>query len=630
MMKMNIFITAILIMVVFSAGCGIGGKNTASAKNTDKAAVSTKNTDKAAVSTKSPEDTAGSVRESEESDSDLEEEDSPYQDMHLKLAVTDPGSDIYSPGKKGSASYRYGASMLLDKDGGIDVYMAAPGDSNRELDWITYMHSDDGGKTWSDEKVVLSPTPCSRDEHSVCDPDVFYYDGYYYIGYTSTMDITNQGIMNSVFLARSKNPDGPFVKWGGKSWGGDPEPIIYYDGLWQAWGAGEPSFVVVGDTVYVYSTRDGYDSNNVRIKTTEVHTADITRRNWPAELKFAGYAVVRTDTNKLLEPDADYVYEDSDSWDVAYLEEYEKFVAISTNRRFKRNSSILYYESNDGLYFERVSELNTNVCCGSHNAGIMADGSGHVKKGDPMRIGYAYSGLGNSSWGTWALRMAPLSADITSEIDRSEEQAENLKIGISYGNSGKGTEPFFITADSRVKSMKMGGGSFNIAYAWLDGSRVSHALDPSEVELSGYSGRIVRVKGSEIYPVGKGMTSITISYKGVSRQIRLCVYGAEEAIPSSGGSTVTELVSPVRRYTVSLSKPYGVTVRPIAVRNDHSIEEVSYFTVASGGVAYESLNESVCTVRIDGLIVPVSPGTARVRVTYYGNLSYLADVKVVE
>ena len=38
-----------------------------------------------------------------------------------------------------------------------------------------------------------------------------------------------EGLCNQLYVARSKNPNGPFEKWNGNGWGGDPAPIIYYD-----------------------------------------------------------------------------------------------------------------------------------------------------------------------------------------------------------------------------------------------------------------------------------------------------------------------------------------------------------------------------------------------------------------
>ena len=97
-----------------------------------------------------------------------------YADKHIRLTVTDPGTDVFTPSTTCLPDYRYGPSMILNDDGSIDAWFSAPGDGSREFDWISYRHSDDGGTTWSDEKVAISPSPDSPDALSTCDPDVFY------------------------------------------------------------------------------------------------------------------------------------------------------------------------------------------------------------------------------------------------------------------------------------------------------------------------------------------------------------------------------------------------------------------------------------------------------------------------
>ena len=105
--------------------------------------------------------------------------DNPYMNKHIKLVLDNEGHDVFAPSTACLPDYRYGPSFVYNDDGSIDAWFSAPGDGSREYDWITYRHSDDGGDTWGEEKVVLSPTPETADYQSVCDPDVFYYNGYY-------------------------------------------------------------------------------------------------------------------------------------------------------------------------------------------------------------------------------------------------------------------------------------------------------------------------------------------------------------------------------------------------------------------------------------------------------------------
>ena len=574
------------------------------------------------------------VEETEEPEEEAEPEIiSPYYDKHIKLSVTGKGYDVFTPARGAGYDYHYGPSILLNDDGSMDAWFSSPGDGSQELDWIIYLHSDDKGETWTDEKIVLSPTPNSKDAMSVCDPDVFYYDGYYYIGYTSTIDPTGQGFCNNVFIARSENPDGPFLKWDGKGWGGPPEPLVCYDGAWNGWGVGEPSFVLLGDMLYVYTTRDACAEDASRVRSTEVRTARLDDESWPNDLKFKGYAVIRTDTPK--DPGAgstsskyngeEYIYSDCDSWDVAYVEEYEKFVAVCTNRRFKSGSCLLYYDSNDGVYFERISELNENVICGCHNCGILSDGSGHIKKGDPAMAGYAYAGKGGSSWGVWATRFAELSIDITDTPDRSEEELENVKDPIRRGSRRSSQDAIFITADDLVK-MCYKGNSFNLGCSWVDSNRIYHRADASKVTFSGYDKNLISIEGNRVTALSAGKTFVTIEYEGLTRQICICILDPE----GQNASKLVRFYSPVAKYDASLSSPYALAIRPIVTYGDYSIRELGYVEISAMNVTFVPDDASICEIRKDGQINPLSPGKTVITVSCKDGLSYRVPVIVTE
>ena len=562
---------------------------------------------------------------------------------HLQLTVTDSGYDVFAPAHEGSSNYRYGPSIMLHDDGSIDAWFASPAREGNEKDWITYMHSDDGGLTWSDEKVVLSPTPGSKDELSVCDPDVFYYNGYYYMGYTASCDITQSGICNSAFLARSTAPGGPYEKWNGSGWGGEPEPFIYYDGPWNGWGIGEPSFVLNDETLYIYSTRDSYSPAYRRVRSTEVYTADITDDAWPLHLSFAGYAVMRTDTFpddndaatvssvSASEDESAYIYDDCDSWDVAYIEETARFVAVCTNRRFTADSCLLYYESENGVYFERVSELNTNILCGCHNCGIMGDEAAHIKKDDPMLIGYAYSGLNTSDRYNWATRFVPVEASAVSVIDRSEDNAENTKASISYQSNTGRSYPIFITADNTIYEAGVENSAFSIDFCWTDTYRGLHDIAPSELTFSDYDENVVSVKDGHIAPAGEGSTYLTIHYGDLSRVI--CLRVLPNVNDSEEGSDIrypAALFSPTDSYTVSISSPYASAVRPFVRYADYSQCELSIKELSMYGISFFSDDTSVCAMLEDGTIIPVSPGDTRITVSSEGGLSYSVPVTVTK
>ncbi len=547
-----------------------------------------------------------------------EEESDPEGDKHLKLKVTDPGYDICSLSFWQRHDYRYGPSIMLHEDGSMDVWLSSPGDSKNEYDYIMYKHSDDGGQTWTEDKAVLYPTPDSMDRLSVCDPDVFYYDGYYYMGYTSTISEEFTGFSNSIFLARAKEPDGPYEKWNGSGFGGVPEPILYYDGPGIGWGRGEPAFVVMDDKVFLYATMDGYTRDYGRIRATEVWTADLDE-DWPEKLEFQGYAVDRTDSPE----GAEYVYSDCDSLDVSYVEEYGKFVAVCTNRRFYTDSCLLYFESDDGISFDRVSELNENVVCGCHNSGIMGDEEGHIGPGDPVLVGYAYAGEGNREWGSWVTRFAPVSIELSDTVDRSEEDKQNLKQSISYSGS-QGSETEVVGANPLSSVMVLGEGDFSTRFFRMDGNHRRTYLNASDISFSNYDEKILSVKDGVLTPVALGTTLATIGYDGVYRDI--CFTVLPEPVTQRG--EITEIFSPVEEYYIYMSGAFSTAVRPLIRYENNELHEVPAERLEALGIEIVSEDESVCSVRVDSVLVPGREGDTRVYVYLNGERGYAVDVHV--
>ncbi len=546
---------------------------------------------------------------------------------HVKLTVTDPGYDIFLPTPYGGIDYRYGPSLLLHDDGSMDAWFSAPGDGSKELDYITYRHSPDG-LSWEEERVALTPGPGTLDARSVCDPDVFYHDGYYYIGYTSTLNTTNKGMSNSVFLARSENPYGPFEKWDGSGFGGDPSPMICYSGPGVGWGCGEPSFVVINDTVFVYITKDSFTRSLERLRVLQVYTGDLNDPLWPSRLICRGSAAVVAGEGT---PD-DYIYLNSDSFDVAYVEENGMFVAVCSNRRFKNDSCLLLFESRDGLRFERVSELNTNVICGCHNAGILGDGQAHIRKNAPAFIGYAYTGYGNSSWGVWGTRLSPIRVEPCEEIDRSEDGASNLKLPLSHAREG--TDPLMVGAKNLISTAPFGASSFGNSYYVQE--RSGRKLYPKASELSffGYDERILSVENGEPVPKNPGDTTAWVGYTlpdgtMLSRPLRFHVE-ARNAEAGKSPSSLTKLMSASDHIDISLSDPFLASIRPIAQFGNLSLRELAESDYSDYGIKAVSLDWSVCMVDKNLNIVPLSEGLTTVTVTSRSGKNFRVTIHITE
>lgn len=278
--------------------------------------------------------------------------------------------------------YRYGPSIIINSDNSIDMWLAAHG-SKGAWDCIKYRRSTDGGRTWTADVDALTPTAGSRDAYSCCDPGVIKFGGFYYIGYTSTE--SSSGTNNQVYIARSSRQAGPYQKWDGVGWSGNPQPILAYTGDPGRFGFGEPSFVLRGGTLYVYFTNiDGETHTDLAV------CSDPTVANWPANLVMKGHVINR---------------QAEDSTDIKYVDAMERFIAVSTHNRWTSNSTVDLWQSNDGLLWQRAPFRGATVQCGAHNIGISGSETGHIDIAKRNFIAYAYQPVGSSRWGKWPTYM---------------------------------------------------------------------------------------------------------------------------------------------------------------------------------------------------------------------------------
>ncbi|MDO4197837.1 MAG: hypothetical protein Q4D13_02455 [Erysipelotrichaceae bacterium] len=294
--------------------------------------------------------------------------------LKVNIQVSSDYDMVYSPGNR--KGYRYGPSIMKHDDGTIDMWMSRPGNNSTMWDYIAYRHYD--GTEWSEEEIVLKPTPGSMDQCSCCDPGVIYFNGYYYLAYTGTANYEMGGMDNSAFVARSENPNGPYEKWNGSSWGGNPYPLVYFTEDQVNWGLGEVSFVSLNDELYVYHSYVSGAEVSVRL-----WKADMSE-NWPSTMSFYG-AVSYRDT--------------VDSYDIVYDENLKTFFAFTIKDRMSASSCLEVLASNNGRDFVRVAYIKGNIMNYSHNMGIMKDEYGHINSAETLMIGYAFG----ESWGAWPL-----------------------------------------------------------------------------------------------------------------------------------------------------------------------------------------------------------------------------------
>lgn len=537
---------------------------------------------------------------------------------HFKLILPDEGMDIYMPRETQTWGYRYGPSIMCH-DGIAEAWFASPGDAY-EADWFTYRKSEDGGKTWTYEKVVMAPTPDSMDWFSVCDPAVFKYGEYYYIGYTSTLFADGGGVCNNGFVGRSKSPTGPFEKWTETGWGehrtvgsktlnwiGKPSPVIYYDENWREWGAGEFSFVVKDDILYIYYTWTSRRTDGSFSSSTRVATADITREDWPATVKEHGIASWRTSGS-------------NDSYDVVYCDDLNKFIALSTDKRFSENSILAVYESDDGLTFSRVNEIKANTSFMCHNCGISGDEHHHIKSGDMMFLAYAYG----NQWGKWGTRLHKYDFAAMEESFYSETCLENIKREIKLWPKEEKLDKTYLTMLKphfirmhKGETAEPGFVLFNVCYE----------TEPADgITFSNYDDTVINIKDGIITALSEGYTYVDAKKDDLFCQILVYVYN-EGVIFNDENKKIISFTPMLKKYKATLSGKELKQIRGMAKYSDGSWKEICEDWEK---VTYENKNPEIITVNQNGLIYPTGTvGTAKVTV-HCGGLSFDTEVEITK
>ena len=252
-------------------------------------------------------------------------------------------------------------------------------------DRFAYFHSTDGGVTWTKERDVLFGTEGFEDQWSVCDPGAACFGGWYYLAYTSAKG--EPGIYNHCYVARSRTPVGPWYKWNGNGWGGEPAKVITFTGSTSSWGAGEPCIVVKDNIIYFYYTwTEGAGAESG--PTTHLATAPVSD-DWPAHLSIYGEVIDKAQ------------FENADSCDIKYVEDYGLFYAFHSRTRYRPTSKIAVWTSPDGKNFTYRGDMTGSFQPALGNMGVSGDGMGHIRIGEPQYVGYSYGHNSNANWSSW-------------------------------------------------------------------------------------------------------------------------------------------------------------------------------------------------------------------------------------
>lgn len=546
---------------------------------------------------------------------------------YMNVTIVDEGVDIYAYEEGMTWGYRYGPTMMNYADGSMDAWFAAPAVAG-PWDYLTYRHSEDGN-SWSDEKVVLQPLADTMDYASVCDPGSVFFNGYYYLGYTST--IYGGGVSNNCFVARSRTPDGPYEKWNGSGWGGEPAPIVYYTDQHTAFGAGELSFVELDGTLYIYYTWRSPSEHK-----TCVSIADATDENWPATMEYKGVAMEYN------------IQDNEDSADVKYVEDYGKFIAINTTKRMSPDSAIQVWESNDGISFYRTNTLKTNIIYYCHNAGLMSRPNGHINLNDKLYLAYAYGGTSND-WGKWSTRIHEFTITLGDSIDTSDALNPNRKVDVEYWPHKEPWTVGITTNNLQHFERHLSSGEFMIELLAVDTTFTATAVTKaSDVEFVDYDKSLVSFDGLMCKPKKVGSTYVTALYDGARHTFKITILSDDEFTNSNIKEMVDFRSAFIYPYDgpVKINKDGSVTmyletnneklhIRSLAMFDDRNWMEITnlageFFdgTKYSYKITYTSSDKRIVYVSPSGVATAREKGSATVTVSC-GKFSYDINITVI-
>ncbi len=290
--------------------------------------------------------------------------------------------------------YAYAPSIIV-KDNTYHVFFCSKGWLNYpSWDAIRYTTSEDG-KAWSQPKVMLQATAANGKDMAACDPSVVFYQGIYYLYYSSAVTSAPRTFQTVIQVARSTNLDGPYLTYTQRrTWENtpkDPRVLIYplqmHSSQPAGYGAGQQSVIVQNGKLLMWYTDDSiFTAGQPQVKTYMLESADPV--TWSPAASRA--------TNLIGQA----------SMDVKYDATQGQFMMIRVENEFTSSSCLARSYSSDGMNWADPQTVipSPEFPPYTHDGGIAGDETGNLVPSHPLvGFGVPWNLADVNNWGQWDL-----------------------------------------------------------------------------------------------------------------------------------------------------------------------------------------------------------------------------------
>jgi hypothetical protein len=229
---------------------------------------------------------------------------------------------------------------------------------------------------------------------AACDPSLVYYQGFYYLYYSSAMTTAPNVFQTIIRVARSRNIDGPYLTYTQRgTWEStppDPQIIIAPMQIHTTnpgYGAGQTSVVVQNGKLLMWYTDDSlFINGQPNLQTFMLESTDPV--SWTPDPSRS--------TNLINQGSIDVKYDPSQT----------QFVMVRVENEFQPNAYLGFSVSSDGVHWSSPQTVipPSEFPVYSHDAGMAGDETGNIVA-PHLLVGFgAPYGLANvNNWGQWDL-----------------------------------------------------------------------------------------------------------------------------------------------------------------------------------------------------------------------------------